>query len=122
MLLGAVTGDRSKVRRLLCEGTPVRAGLIQLAGAFVHLQKHRRRPAAALLRLAAANLSQYRVSFDGLPTNKVIEMIQPWLARVEQTESVDSLISDVNAPRLVLQTAVEMDGPLPDRQPLSAGV
>lgn len=32
LLLGAVTGDRSRVRRLLCEGTPVRAGLIRLAG------------------------------------------------------------------------------------------
>jgi len=32
LLLGAVTGDRSKVRRLLCEGTPVRAGLIRLPG------------------------------------------------------------------------------------------
>lgn len=32
LLLGAVTGDRSTVRRLLCEGTAVRAGLIQLAG------------------------------------------------------------------------------------------
>jgi hypothetical protein len=32
LLLGVVTGDRSKVRRLLWEGTPVRAGLIQLAG------------------------------------------------------------------------------------------
>ena len=31
-------------------------GLIQLAGAFVHLQKDRLRPAAALFKLALANL------------------------------------------------------------------
>ena len=31
-------------------------GLIQLAGAFVHLQKNRLRPAAALFKLAATNL------------------------------------------------------------------
>ena len=34
-------------------------GLIQLAGAFVHLQKNRLRPAAALFRLAQTNLTPY---------------------------------------------------------------
>src|SRR5207247_8446302 len=34
-------------------------GLIQLAGAFVHLQKNRLRPSAALLKLARANLEAY---------------------------------------------------------------
>src|SRR5512138_3218123 len=34
-------------------------GLIQLAGAFVHLQKQRLQPAAALFRLAEANLQKY---------------------------------------------------------------
>src|SRR5450755_2550709 len=34
-------------------------GLIQLAGAFVHLQKNRLRPAAALFKLALANLGKY---------------------------------------------------------------
>src|SRR5216117_3678649 len=34
-------------------------GLIQLAGAFVHLQKGRLRPAAALFKLAHANLQRY---------------------------------------------------------------
>src|ERR1041385_8589373 len=34
-------------------------GLIQLAGAFVHLKKNRLRPAAALFKLADANLKPY---------------------------------------------------------------
>ncbi len=34
-------------------------GLIQLAGAFVHLQKNRLRPAAALFKLADANFKNY---------------------------------------------------------------
>ena len=34
-------------------------GLIQLAGAFVHLQKNRLRPSAALFKLAQANLVQF---------------------------------------------------------------
>ena len=33
-------------------------GLIQLAGAFVHLQRSRMRPAGALLKLARANLEK----------------------------------------------------------------
>src|SRR4051812_7377173 len=34
-------------------------GLIQLAGSFVHLQKTPLRPAAAILKLARANLEKY---------------------------------------------------------------
>src|SRR6185369_5120345 len=34
-------------------------GLIQLAGAFVHLQKNRMHPSAALFKLAHANLEKY---------------------------------------------------------------
>src|ERR1700683_4961855 len=34
-------------------------GLIQLAGAFVHLRKERLRPAGALFKLADANLKNY---------------------------------------------------------------
>jgi hypothetical protein len=34
-------------------------GLIQFAGAFVHLQKQRPRPALKLFRLAAAYLAEY---------------------------------------------------------------
>src|SRR5204862_6359480 len=38
---------------------PFYKGLIQLAGAFVHLQKGRLRPASALFKLARSNLSKY---------------------------------------------------------------
>ncbi|HEY4414535.1 MAG TPA: DUF309 domain-containing protein, partial [Verrucomicrobiae bacterium] len=34
-------------------------GLIQLAGAFVHLQKNRLRPSAAVFKLARTNLEKY---------------------------------------------------------------
>src|ERR1700690_2310463 len=34
-------------------------GLIQMAGAFVHLQKNRLRPAAALFKLALTNFEKY---------------------------------------------------------------
>src|SRR5689334_16470274 len=44
-------------------------GLIQLAGAFVHLQKGRLRPAGALLKLARQNLERYRPIHEHLDVN-----------------------------------------------------
>src|SRR4051812_6479538 len=41
-------------------------GLIQLTGAFVHLQKNRLGPANALFNLAKANLQQYPGRFEEL--------------------------------------------------------
>ena len=41
-------------------------GLIQLAGAFVHLQKNRLRPSAALFKLAQANLEKYPARHEQL--------------------------------------------------------
>lgn len=43
-------------------------GLIQLAGAFVHLQKHRLKPAAALFRLAEGNLKKYPARHESADT------------------------------------------------------
>jgi predicted metal-dependent hydrolase len=53
-------------------------GLIQLAGAFVHLQKERLRPAAALFRLASANLEAYPSICEGLELRAVITLIAGW--------------------------------------------
>ena len=53
-------------------------GLIQLAGAFVHWQKHRPGPAAALLDLAGANLRKYPAIYQGLDVQGVIELMSEW--------------------------------------------
>ena len=63
-------------------------GLIQLAGAFVHLQKHslprpRLKPAAALLRLARGNLSRYPATHEHLDLLRVLALIEHWLERLE---------------------------------------
>jgi predicted metal-dependent hydrolase len=58
-------------------------GLIQLAGAFVHLQKNRLRPAAALFKLAWNNLHPYPPVHEGLDLPVVIELIEVWLRRLE---------------------------------------
>jgi predicted metal-dependent hydrolase len=55
-------------------------GLIQLAGAFVHLQKDRLRPANALFSLAKNNLMQYPDQHDGLDLSKWLALIADWEA------------------------------------------
>ena len=54
-------------------------GLIQLAGAFVHLQKNRLRPAAALFELALANLEKYPRRHQRLELAAVRRLIRKWL-------------------------------------------
>jgi len=58
-------------------------GLIQLAGAFVHLQKNRLRPSAALFKLAQANLEKYPSPHQQLDLKLVLEMIAEWLRKLE---------------------------------------
>ena len=61
-------------------------GLIQLAGAFVHLQKNRLRPSAALFKLAQANLEKYPSVHERLDLAAVLGLIAAWLQRLEQSE------------------------------------
>jgi predicted metal-dependent hydrolase len=58
-------------------------GLIQLAGAFVHLQKDRLGPAAALFRLAQANLQKYPAVHEQLNVAAVRGLIASWQNRLE---------------------------------------
>lgn len=53
-------------------------GLIQLAGAFVHVRKGRTKPALALLRSAAVYLGRYGASYAGLSLRTVLESIANW--------------------------------------------
>ena len=91
-------------------------GLIQLAGAFVHLQKNRLRPSAALFKLARTNLEKYPAVHERLDLTVVLALIADWLARLEvQDFSVNPLMAD-NAPRLGLVAA--KSPPPPSAQPL----
>src|ERR1700754_3564320 len=58
-------------------------GLIQLAGAFVHLQKNRLRPSAALFKLADANMEKYPPLHERLDVVNVRNLIQHWLRELE---------------------------------------
>lgn len=63
-------------------------GLIQFAGAFVHLQKHtelrpRLRPSSSLFKLARANLSKYPPLHHRLDVNRVLGLAEDWIGRLE---------------------------------------
>jgi predicted metal-dependent hydrolase len=78
-------------------------GLIQLAGAFVHLQKNRLRPAAALFKLADANLQKYPAHHEQLDIRSVRELIQTWLERLESARFETNPLVSETAPKLKLQ-------------------
>ncbi len=77
-------------------------GLIQFAGAFVHLQKGRLRPAAALLKLAQANLQKYPAIHERLEVEGVLALIGRWLERLETNGFTLNPLSSEIAPRLAL--------------------
>ena len=78
-------------------------GLIQLAGAFVHLQKDRLRPAAALFKLALANLEKYPREHEHLNLAAVCQLIQKWLGSLESAHFEQNPLTDGNAPKLALE-------------------
>jgi uncharacterized protein len=78
-------------------------GLIQLAGAFVHLQKNRLRPAAALFKLAQANLGKYPVIHERLNLAAVLLLIAGWQRQLERGGFAVNPLSAVNVPQLALQ-------------------
>jgi predicted metal-dependent hydrolase len=77
-------------------------GLIQLAGAFVHLQKQRLQPAAALFKLARANVEKYPPTHESLDTHVVIKLIDNWLARLDAVEFKVNPLTSETVPQLHL--------------------
>jgi len=77
-------------------------GLIQLAGAFVHIQKDRAGPAGSLFRLARANLKKYPPRHHQLDCGEVDQLILDWVARIQGVEHVAGLLGSSIAPDLHL--------------------
>jgi predicted metal-dependent hydrolase len=78
-------------------------GLIQLAGAFVHLQKNRLSPAAALFRLARNNLALFPSVHEHLNTEEVLNLIASWLAALEESNFTTNPLQSRAAPRVMLE-------------------
>ena len=79
-------------------------GLIQLAGAFVHLQKNRLRPASALFRLTRDNLRKYPAEHADLDVKGVLDLIERWLTLLEKGELKVNPFQTGKGPKLHLQT------------------
>ena len=78
-------------------------GLIQLAGAFVHLQKNRLRPSAALFRLARENLKTYSAVLDRLDLAALLAMIESWIGKLESADFAINPLTPETSPVLKLQ-------------------
>ena len=77
-------------------------GLIQLAGAFVHMQKNRLRPAAALFKLALANLAAYPPRHYHLDLAAVGDLARKWLEELERSDFSLNPLTAARVPRLTL--------------------
>ena len=77
-------------------------GLIQLTGAFVHLQKDRLRPAAALFKLAQANLLNYPIRHERLDIVALLDLIGEWLQRLEVENFSINPLAHFPAPKINL--------------------
>ena len=81
---------------------PFFKGLIQFAGAFVHVQKARTVPAIALLKLADGNLAEYPDSHLGVPVTAVRTMIAHWLSAIGAATEAGREMLERQAPTLRL--------------------
>jgi len=81
---------------------PFYKGLIQLAGAFVHLQKNRSQPALSLFKLAETNFRLYPRIHHSLNIGTVLKLIDDWRAKVESVSPSTSLLTADAAPQLSL--------------------
>lgn len=80
-------------------------GLIQLAGALVHLQKQRMQPACSLLKLASANLALYEGTHEHLDVLGVLAFIEHWIAMLQLRNFQVNPLREEPAPILRLEVA-----------------
>ncbi|MEN9573780.1 MAG: hypothetical protein RL514_1635 [Verrucomicrobiota bacterium] len=95
-------------------------GLIQLAGAFVHLQKDcpkypRLRPAAALFKLARANFQPYPARHAQLDLAFVQVLITDWLGLLERAAFQANPLATSAPPQLTLSGSESERRPDTDR-------
>ena len=84
-------------------------GLIQLAGAFVHVQKGRPDPALRLLGLAKSNLQLYEGLHQQLDIEAALALIEDWRGKIEgRGDSSERVLKDGRVPELRLRTGVSV--------------
>jgi predicted metal-dependent hydrolase len=78
-------------------------GLIQFAGAFVHLQKDRLRPAAALFKLSRSYLEKFPERHERLSVTRVMSLSAEWITHLENNGFADNPLRRFPPPMLSLQ-------------------
>ena len=78
-------------------------GLIQLAGAFVHLEKGRLNPAARLLRLSLGNLEAKGKVVEGLDVAELRARMRRWLTELEESDYTKNPYHPAKPPNLCLK-------------------
>ena len=78
-------------------------GLIQFAGAFVHLQKDRLRPAAALFKLSRSYLEKFPEQHQQLSVTRVMSLSAEWTAELESNGFTENPLRKSPPPTLSLQ-------------------
>lgn len=84
-------------------------GLIQFAGAFVHLQKNRLKPAGALFRLSRRYLSPYQPSYEHLDLTILLSLGADWERELESLSYQTNPLSIRPLPKLSLQVPAGVD-------------
>lgn len=79
-------------------------GLIQFAGAFVHLQKNRPGPAAALFRLSQSYLRRFPARHQDLDVAGIIKFADEWTGELERRNFASNPWPEKSPPVLVLKT------------------
>jgi predicted metal-dependent hydrolase len=77
-------------------------GLIQLAGAFVHLQKNRLHPSAALFKLAKTNLEKYPAQHERQNITDILKLIEIWRHRLESEHFKKNPLEEFPGPNISL--------------------
>jgi predicted metal-dependent hydrolase len=77
-------------------------GLIQLAGAFVHLQKDRLGPASSLFKLAETNLRKYQGQHLRLDVAGTLKLIEEWARELELSGAKKNPLDGNRVPALQL--------------------
>lgn len=77
-------------------------GLIQFAGAFVHLQKNRLNPAAALFRLSQTYLRQFPSEHLRLDVANLLACADGWIAELENRNFNSNPLGTKAPPHLAL--------------------
>jgi len=80
-------------------------GLIQLAGAFVHVQRKRPQPAVALFKLARRNIAQYPAAHYRLDVTAILELVDHWQRRLEGEDISADPLDAYPPPRILLMAA-----------------